>query len=243
MEKIVLSGITISVTKKSIKNMYIRVVPPDGKVQITAPYTVSDDSIRGFAISKISWIKKQRKCFGEQSRQTKRQYITGESYYLWGKRYRLDVRYSNTGNQVYLAGGKMVLQVRKDSTSKQRENVLNEWYRKQIKKVVPNVLKKCESIVGVQAEEWHIKNMRTKWGTCNIEKKRIWLNLQLVKKTPECLEYVIIHELVHLLERHHNDKFYEYMNSFYPSWREIKDNLNQQMLDYFEEEKNPKPVL
>ena len=181
--------------------MYIRVIPPDGKVEITAPYTVSDDAIRRFAISKISWVKKQKKSFEEQSRQTRRQYITGESYYLWGRRYRLDVRYSNTGNQVFLSGGKLILQVRKESTSRQRENILNEWYRKQMKQIVPDVLAKCENIVGIQADEWHIKNMRTKWGTCNVDKKRIWLNLQLVKKTPECLEYVIIHELVHLLER------------------------------------------
>lgn len=214
--------------------MYIRVIPPDGKVEITAPYTVSDDAIRRFAISKISWVKKQKKSFEEQSRQTRRQYITGESYYLWGRRYRLDVRYSNTGNQVFLSGGKLILQVRKESTSRQRENILNEWYRKQMKQIVPDVLAKCENIVGIQADEWHIKNMRTKWGTCNVDKKRIWLNLQLVKKTPECLEYVIIHELVHLLERNHNDKFCEYMNRFCPNWREVKESLNQQMLDYFE---------
>ena len=103
-----------------------------------------------------------------------------------------------------------------------------------MKQIVPDVLAKCENIVGIQADEWNIKNMRTKWGTCNVDKKRIWLNLQLVKKTPECLEYVIIHELVHLLERNHNDKFCEYMNRFCPNWREVKESLNQQMLDYFE---------
>lgn len=118
----------------------------------------------------------------------------------------------------------------------QRENVLNEWYREQMKQAVPNVLQKCENITGVQAKEWYVKNMRTKWGTCNIEKKRIWLNLQLVKKTPECLEYVIIHELVHLLERNHNERFCDYMDRFCPNWRIIKENLNQQMLDYFGEE-------
>lgn len=238
MEEIILSGITISVTKKSIKNMYIRVMPPDGRVQITVPSTASDDSVRRFAISRISWIKKQKMCFEEQSRQTKRQYITGESYYLWGRRYRLDIQYSNSRNRVYIYGGKLILQVRKESTTTQRESVLNEWYREQMKQAVPEVLRKCENIVGVQAKEWYVKNMRTKWGTCNIEKKRIWLNLQLAKKTPECLEYVIIHELVHLLERNHNERFCEYMNRFCPNWREIKDNLNQQMLDYFEEEMN-----
>lgn len=222
--------------------MYIRVMPPDGKVQVTVPYTASDDAIRRFAISRISWVKKQKKCFEEQPRQTKRQYITGESYYLWGKRYRLDVQYSNIRNRVCISGGKIVLQVRKESTVMQRENVLDEWYREQMKQTVPNVLRKCENIVGVQAKEWYIKNMRTKWGSCNIEKRRIWLNLQLAKKTPECLEYVIIHELVHFLERNHNERFCEYMNRFCPNWREIKDNLNQQMLDYFEE-KNQKLAL
>ena len=166
MEEIVLSGIPISITKKSIKNMYIRVLPPDGRVQITAPHTANDDSIRRFAISRISWIRKQKKSFEEQPRQTKRQYITGESYYLWGKRYRLDVQYSNVKNRVCLSGGKLILQVRKESTAAQRENVLNEWYREQIKQTVPGVLQKCENIAGVQAEEWHIKNMRTKWGIC-----------------------------------------------------------------------------
>ena len=235
MKEIVLSGIVISITKKSIKNMYIRVLPPDGKVQITSPQTSSDDSIRRFAISRMAWIKKQRRNFEEQARQTKRQYVTGESYYVWGQRYRLDVQYSNVRNQVYLSGGKLVLQVRKESTTIQRENVLNEWYRGLMKEAVPKILIKCENIVGVQVEEWYIKNMRTKWGTCNIEKKRIWLNLQLAKKTPECLEYVIIHELAHFLERNHNERFCEYMNQFYPNWREVKDSLNQQMLDYLQE--------
>lgn len=216
--------------------MYIRVLPPDGVVQITVPKTASDDSIRGFAISRISWIKKQKKRFEEQARQTKREYVTGESYYVWGRRYRLDVQYSNVRNQVYLSGGKLVLQVRKESTTMQRENVLNEWYRELMKEAVPKVLIKCENTVGVRVKEWYIKNMRTKWGTCNIEKKRIWLNLQLAKKTPECLEYVIIHELVHFLERNHNERFCEYMNQFCPNWREVKDSLNQQMLDYLQDD-------
>lgn len=234
MKEIVLNGIIISVVRKHIKNMYIRVMPPDGEVKITAPYRVSDDSIRRFAISRISWIEKQKKYFEEQSRQIKREYITGESSYLWGRRYCLDVCYTNTKSQAYLSGEKLVLQIRKESTPKQRENVLNEWYRKQLKEAVPDIFKRCENLVGVQAKEWHIKNMRTKWGTCNVEKKRIWLNLQLAQKTPECLEYVIIHELVHLLERNHNHKFYEYMDCFYPNWREVKAKLNQQMQDDLE---------
>lgn len=122
----------------------------------------------------------------------------------------------------------MVLQAGQESTSAQREHLLNEWYREQMKQVIPDLLRKCENIVGVQAKEWRIKNMRTKWGTCNIQKKRIWLNLQLVKKSPECLEYIIVHELVHLLERNHNKRFYGYMDCFYPNWRKVRESLNQQ---------------
>lgn len=235
MEQITISEIEMSIEKKKIKNMYIRVLPPDGFVQITSPETASDDTIRMFAISRISWIKKQKQKFSEQARQTKRQYVSGESYYVWGRRYRLEVRYSNVRNNIGLQGNTLVLQVRKESTADQRENALNEWYRKQLKEAVPDVLKKCEKITGVYASEWYVKSMRTKWGTCNPDKKRIWLNLQLAKKTPECLEYVIIHELVHFLERNHNDAFRDHMNKFYPDWRTIKENLNRQVLDFMEE--------
>lgn len=235
MDELQIGNISIAITKKNIKNMYIRVLPPDGKVQITAPYSAGDDAIRMFAVSRISWIKKQCADFEAQARQTKRQYVTGESYYVWGRHYRLDVQYSNIRNEVRILGEKLILQVRKESTTTQKENVLNEWYREQLKRAIPEVLKKCEHIVGISCAEWQVKNMRTKWGTCNIEKRRIWLNLQLAKKSPECLAYVITHELVHLLERNHNDQFKKYMDQFFPNWRAVKKNLNQQMLDYMEE--------
>lgn len=235
MDELQIGEISIAVIKKSIKNMYIRVLPPDGKVQITAPCSARDDAIRMFAVSRISWIKKQRENFETQPRQTKRQYVTGESYNVWGRRYRLDVQYSNIRNAVFLAGDRLVLQVRAESTLEQRERVLNDWYRNQLKSKLPEVVRKCEQVVGVQASEWRIKNMRTKWGTCNIDRKRIWLNLQLAKKTPECLAYVATHELVHLLERNHNEQFQKYMDSCSPNWRVVKSTLNQQMLDYMSE--------
>lgn len=228
-------GIGISVEKKQIKNMYIRIIPPDGKVKITAPMSASEDAIRMFAVSRIAWIKKQRQKFLEQPRQTERRYVTGESYYLWGKRYRLDVEYSNVRNAISINGQKIILQVRKDSTPQQRANVMDEWYRENLKNAIPPVFEKCERLVGVKANEWQVKNMRTKWGTCNIQAKRIWLNLQLAKKTPECLEYVIIHELVHFLEKNHNDVFKGYMDDLYPNWRTVKASLNDQMLDHMEE--------
>lgn len=235
MDELQIGGINIAVTKKIIKNMYIRVLPPDGKVQITAPCSAGDDAIRMFAVSRISWIKKQRENFEAQLRQTKRQYVTGESYNVWGRRYRMDVQYSDIRNAVFLTGDRLVLRVRPESTPEQRERVLNDWYRDQLKSKLPEVIRKCERIVGVQASEWKVKNMRTKWGSCNIDRKRIWLNLQLAKKTPECLTYVVTHELVHLLERNHNEQFQKYMDSFSPDWRVVKSTLNQQMLDYMSE--------
>lgn len=232
MYELLIGNLSIAVTKKGIKNMYIRVLPPDGKVQITAPCSADDDAIRMFAISRIAWIKKQRESFEEQARQTKRQYVSGESYYVWGRRYRLDVQYSSVRNAVSLIGGRLVLQVRPESMPEQRERILNDWYRSQLKSKLPGVIQKCERTVGVHAFEWKVKNMRTKWGTCNIERKRIWLNLQLAKKTPDCLAYVVTHELVHLLERSHNEQFQKYMDVFFPEWRVIKSKLNQQMLEY-----------
>ena len=235
MDEIQIGNMSIAVTKKNIKNMYIRVLPPDGKVQITVPYSAGDDAIRMFAVSRISWIKKQRANFEAQARQTKRQYVTGETYYVWGRRYRLDVQYSNVRNGVSLTDGRLILQVRPESTTEQRERVLNDWYRNQLKNKLPEVIQKCEQVVGVHASEWKVKNMRTKWGTCNIDQKRIWINLQLAKKTPECLVYVVTHELVHLLERNHNEQFQKYMDDFFPEWRVVKETLNQQMLDYMSE--------
>lgn len=234
MIKLTVSDIEMTAEKKQIKNMYIRVIPPDGKVRITAPLSATEDAIRMFAVSRIVWIKKQRQKFAEQPRQTERKYVTGECHYLWGRRYRLDVTYS-IRNDVSVSGQKIILQVRRDSTTQQRANVMDNWYREILKNAIPSIVEKCEKLVGVKASEWQVKNMRTKWGTCNVKAKRVWINLQLVKKTPESLEYVIIHELVHLLERSHNDIFRAYMDNFYPNWRTVKDNLNGQMLDHMEE--------
>ena len=226
METIELDGIIIVIKKKSMKHMYLRVLPPDGKVQITAPYSFSDEMIREFVLSKLSWIKKQRKHFEIQGAPVKERYVTGEKYYLWGKEYELCVQDSKRPYQVVLSGDKILMQVGRECTLEQREQLFYEWYRIQLKQVVPSVLEKCEKITGLSANEWRIKNMRTRWGTCNVAKKRIWLNLQLAKKPPECLEYVVIHELVHLLERKHNARFYGYMSQFCPDWKEVRKRLN-----------------
>lgn len=234
MEKLVVSNIEVEVQKKSIKNLHLYVLPPQGSVRVSAPQNMNEDAIRMFVISKISWIKKQQEKFRNQPRQSEREYVSGESVFFGGKRYRLEVIYSNICNNVQIRGDKLIFQVREASTAEQRANVLNEWYRENIKKEVPGILKKWQRIIGVTVLEWGIKNMKTRWGTCNVGDKRIWLNLQLAKKHPQCLEYIIVHELVHLLEKSHNKNFVAYMDKFLPDWRTIKDELNGLILDYIE---------
>lgn len=233
VEELYISGIPLILERKKIKNMYIRVIPPTGDVRIVVPLNTDDEAIRLFVISRIAWIKKNKKAMEEQARQTKRQYITGETHYLWGEPYRLEVTYANK-NEVLIKGKKIYLQVREASTVAQRKKVMDEWYRSLLKEAIPEVMEKCCKRVGKTPKEWIVKNMRTKWGSCNVEAWRIWLNLQLAKKTPECLEYVITHELVHFFERNHNDEFKAYMDKFFPNWRSVRESLNSQMLDWME---------
>lgn len=235
MKNLTINDIEVEIQKKNIKNLHLSVLPPKGKVRVSAPDSMNDDAIRIFIITKIGWIKKQQEKYKNQLRQCEREYVSGESVYLWGKRYRLDVVYSNVCNNVKIKGNKLIFQVREASTAEQRENVLNDWYRRNIKEEIPQLLEKWQKIIGVTASDWGVKNMKTRWGTCNIEDKRIWLNLQLVKKPFECLEYVMVHELVHLLEKNHNKIFISYMDEFLPNWRKIKEELNSIILDYMEE--------
>ncbi|MFZ2539219.1 MAG: SprT family zinc-dependent metalloprotease [Oscillospiraceae bacterium] len=228
------SGIEIEVLKKNIKNMHLYVMQPYGKVRITAPLRISDDKIRLFVTSKISWITKQQRKFDGQEQQPQRQYISGETIYLWGKQYKLIVMYSNKFNHISVTENEFVLTVRKESTVKQRNNVINDFYRAELKKSIPPMLINLQPKMGVVAKEFRIKNMTTRWGTCNTNEKRIWLSLQLAKRPVECLEYVVIHELTHLLEKPHSKKFYAYMDKFSPNWKATKKGLNGFIWDYLE---------
>jgi predicted metal-dependent hydrolase len=233
--RIVISDINIEVQKKNIKNMHLSVLPPDGKVRISVPVNAKDETIRLFAISKIGWIKKQIDRFQNQPRQTEREFVSGESHYVWGRRYRMEIIH-NHRNNVEIKGNKLILTVREFSTTQQREKIMTEWYRKQLKEKLPELVEKWEEIIGVKAETVRVKNMLTRWGTCNTKDKRIWINLQLAKKPIECLEYVIVHELVHLLEKSHNSVFVDYMDKFLPDWRVTKDLLNGFIMDSYVEE-------
>lgn len=235
VNKIAVSNIEIEVNKKPIKNMHLSVLPPHGKVRISAPIDAKDEAIQIFIVTKIGWIKKQIEKFENQLRQTEREYVSGESHYVWGRRYRLEIRHNHVNN-VKIKGNKLILTVRKASTTKQRENVLTEWYREQLKKKLPKLVAKWEEIIGVRVESVRVKNMLTRWGTCNTKDKRIWINLQLAKKPLECLEYIVVHELVHLLEKNHNSVFVEYMDRYLPGWRVTKDELNCFIMDRYLEE-------
>jgi predicted metal-dependent hydrolase len=221
------------VYKKDIKNMHLYVKPPNGYVMVSAPLSMSDEAIERFIRTKVSWIKKQVEKFDSQSRQSEREYVSGETLYVWGKQYYMQTVYGSK-NSLVLSGNKAALTVRKESTTEQRENFVREWYRKLLKAEVALLLPKWEKITGLKATSWQTKYMTTRWGTCNTKTGKIWINLQLAKKTPECLEYIILHELIHLVEKNHNERFISLMNKYMPMWREVKVKLNGQTLDYME---------
>ena len=231
--QIVVNGIVVTVSKKAIKNMHLYVKPPDGHVTVSAPLQQSDESIEIFIRTKLGWIRRQQEKFEKQPRQTEREYVSGEALYVWGRQYYLLVNYSNKGNSLVLDGEKAILTVREGSTTEQRAKVVNEWYRGILKTEITRILPKCEKIAGLHPAKWQIKYMTTRWGTCNVVSRKIWINLQLAKKTPECLEYIILHELTHLKEKSHNENFVAMMDRFIPNWREIRKNLNEQILDCY----------
>jgi predicted metal-dependent hydrolase len=230
--QIEISGIPIEIIKKNIKNMHLAVLPPNGKVRVSAPISLSDESIKMFVRTKIGWVKKQQDKFENQLRQTERQFISGETLYVWGKQYFLQVDYSYKGNSMVLGGNKAILTVRKESTAKHREAYVNEWYRTLLKVEIEKRLPKWENATGLYCDNWQTKYMITRWGTCSMQIKKIWLNLQLAKKPMECLDYVILHELAHLKVRNHGKDFVAILDQQMPYWRDIKKKLNDSKLDY-----------
>ena len=222
-----MSGIAVEVVRKAIKNLHLGVYPPHGRVRVAAPLAVSDDAVRLAVISRLGWIKRQREKFETQPRQSQREMVRGESHYFLGRRYRLNViEHGGAGKVVLRSKAVMDLCVRPGSGADQREKVFHRWYRAQLKALVPPLLEKWQREVGVAAADWGIRKMKTKWGACSVSARRIWINLEMAKKPPECLEYIIVHELVHLLERHHSDRFTARMDAFMPQWRLIRKKLN-----------------
>lgn len=212
---------------KDIQNVHLSVYPPTGRVRISAPSRMSLDTIRVFAISKLAWIKQQQKKLREQDRETPREYVDRESHYVWGKRYLLTVREEDRAPLVTLRHSRMVLRVRPGTDAERRREIVEEWYREQIRQAVPPLIATWASRLGVTVERFFVQRMKTRWGSCSPAKGHIRLNTELAKKPPECLEYIVVHELAHLLEPTHNAGFVGLMDRFMPQWRHYRGQLNQ----------------
>ncbi|MEM8722056.1 MAG: SprT family zinc-dependent metalloprotease [Cyanobacteria bacterium P01_G01_bin.39] len=222
-----IDGLQVKVIRKNIKNLYIKVYPPHGEVRLICPRQLSDQAIYQFVAAKTDWIKRKQVKVQAQPPQTEYQYISGESHFFKGDRYRLKVIYNKAKPKVILNQSQLILYVYYGSILEQRSQVLLSWYRQQLKAELPRLIAKWSAIIGVQVNDWGVKRMKTRWGTCNIQARRIWLNLELIKRPPHCLEYVVVHELVHLLERKHNARFWSYMTQFMPNWQQYQRELNQ----------------
>jgi predicted metal-dependent hydrolase len=231
--QITVNGLVVDVVRKDIKNLHLAVYPPAGRIRVAAPLRVNDEAVRLFTISRLGWIKRQQAKFQDQERQSEREFISGESHYYQGRRYLLNVVYREGWPTVNMRNNKIIdLFVRPESDTAERERILINWYRRRLKEEIAPLMAKWEAIIGVKVDEWGVKQMKTRWGTCNIEARRIWLNLELIKKPVHCLEYIIVHEMVHLLERHHNERFMMYMNRFMPLWQHYREELNRAPLGH-----------
>jgi len=222
-----LGEIAVDVVKKDIKNIHLSVYPPTGKVRISAPLRMDIDTIRVFAISRLGWIKQQQQKLREQEREPPREYLDRESHYVWGKRYLLEVIEKDAGPEVELKHSKMLLGVRPASGEEKKQAILDAWYRDQVKIAVGPMIAKWEPLLGVRVGDFSVRKMKTKWGSCSPGPGTIRLNTELAKKPPECLEYILVHEMVHLLEPTHNSRFVALMDQFMPRWEFYRENLNR----------------
>jgi predicted metal-dependent hydrolase len=222
------SGIKVEVVRKDIKNLHLGVYPPQGRVRVAAPLVINDEAVRLAVIDKLGWIKRNQAKFREQARQSQREMVSGESHYFLGQRYRLRVHPHDGPPHIAVRGtATLDLFVRANTCAEQREQILSRWYRAQLKELIPPLVTKWEKLLDVQLGEWGVKKMKTKWGSCNPLARRAWFNLELAKKPASCLEYIVAHELLHLLERHHNERFAALMEKHLPQWRQYRTMLNK----------------
>jgi predicted metal-dependent hydrolase len=222
-----LGNITVDVIKKDIKNIHLSVYPPTGRVRISAPLRMDLDTIRVFAVTKLGWIKSQQKKLCEQERETPREYLDRESHYVWGRRYLLQIVEKDAPPTVELKHNKILLQLRPGSDEAKRQSLLEDWYRATLKQAIPPLIAKWEPLIGVKVGRFFAQRMKTKWGSCNPETRNIRLNTDLAKKPPEYLEYIVVHEMAHLLEPTHGSRFKALMDLFIPKWMFYRAELNR----------------
>ncbi len=231
--RLIVAGIPVEVVRKDIRNLHLGVYPPHGRVRVAAPLVISEDAVRLAVIDKLAWIKQQRRQFQGQPRQSRREMVNGESHYFQGRRYRLTVWERDAPPRVSLRGlGTLELQVRPDTTADQREALLQRWYRDQLRRALPPLLDTWQNTLEVELAGWGIRRMKTRWGGCNPQARRAWFNLELAKKPPQCLEYIVVHELSHLRVRRHDAEFVALLDRHLPSWRSLKALLAREPLGH-----------
>jgi predicted metal-dependent hydrolase len=226
-EQVHLGNLAVDVVRKDIKNVHLSVHPPTGRVTIAAPSRMSLDTIRVFAITKLGWIRQQQTKLQEQERETLREFIDRESHYVWGKRYLLKTSENEQPPHIELKHSRMHLHVRPGTSQGKCQAIVEEWYRQQIKQAAPPLIAEWESRIGVKVNRVFVQRMKTQWGSCNHHARTIRLNTDLAKKPPECLEYLLVHEMVHLLEPTHNARFIALMDHFMPKWQSHRQTLNR----------------
>jgi predicted metal-dependent hydrolase len=225
--RIQLGEIGVDVVRKDIKNVHLSVHPPTGRVRLSAPKRMSLDTVRVFAIAKLPWIRRQQRKLQEQERETPREYLDRESHYVWGRRYLLKVIEVDQAPSVELSHGRMILRVRPDTDGAKRKTILEEWHREQLRIALPLLVAKWERLMGVEVSRFFIRRMKTRWGSCNHRAGSIRLNTDLARKPRECLEYIVVHEMAHLLEPTHNQRFVALMDQFMPKWQSHREALNR----------------
>ncbi|MCO6362001.1 M48 family metallopeptidase [Paracoccus sp. 08] len=232
-DQLSVGGFEVEVVRKPIKNLHLGVYPPHGRVRVAAPLEMSDEAVRLAVVTRLAWIKRQQAKFTAQPRQSERRYISGETHFFLGQRYRLNLIDGCKAGQVTVRNSTTIdLYVRKDSDLAIRKRVFINWYRQELRSRAQPLMERWATEYGITPPIWGIKRMKTKWGTCNIEARRIWLNLELIKKPPQCLEYVIVHELAHFFERNHTKQFVALLDQMLPQWRIVRDELSAEPLAY-----------
>jgi hypothetical protein len=229
VHQITVGGVEVAVLRKAIRHLRLAVYPGDGRVRIAAPLALSDTAIRLAIVSRMEWIRRQLARFEGQPCPSGQEMVSGERHFFLGQGYRLNVIPRQGPARVALSAStaSVDLYIRPAATTQDRARVLQRWYRQELRGLIPPLLARWQPVLGVQAAEWGVRRMRTRWGSCNIRARRIWLSLELARKPVECLEYVLVHELVHLLERRHNQRFIAYMDQFLPTWRLARAELNR----------------
>lgn len=228
MSRIVINDLEVEIVRKKIKNLHLGVYPPDGRVRLAVPDQISDESVRLYLVGKLPWIRKRISYFNDVVRQTPREYVTGESHYFMGRRYLLDVVYKDAVPKVSFRNKTYIeLNVRPHATFEKKEEVMTEWYRAELKELLSLLVKKWSLKMELELNKWDVKQMKTKWGTCNAKTKRVWFNLELAKKPQRCIEYVIVHELAHLRFHKHDEHFRDFLSLYLPDWEDIRRELNE----------------